>query len=75
MVDGYDKIEEGDSENVNEDEYDDEDEGDDDDEEEEEEGLQEERKMAYKLEFQRQNTSSAANGGGTGAPSFLAMVQ
>ncbi|KAJ6293343.1 hypothetical protein OIU78_025347 [Salix suchowensis] len=78
MVDYYDKMEEGDSENVNEDEYDDEDEGEEDEEEEEEEaeGLQEERKMAYKIEFQRQNTSSAANGGGTGAPpSFLAMVQ
>ncbi|KAJ6297790.1 hypothetical protein OIU76_018989 [Salix suchowensis] len=74
MVDDYDKMEEGDSENVNEDEYDEEDDGDEDDEE--DEALQEERKMAYKIEFQRQNTSNATNGGGSGAPpSFLAMVQ
>jgi hypothetical protein len=73
MVDDYDKMEEGDSENVNEDEYDEEDDGDED--EEEDEALQEERKMAYKIEFQRQNTSNATNGGGSGAPSFLAMVQ
>jgi len=69
MVDDYDKMEEGDSENVNEDEYDEE------EDEEEDEALQEERKMAYKIEFQRQNTSNATNGGGSGAPSFLAMVQ
>ncbi|XP_011038056.1 PREDICTED: trihelix transcription factor GTL1-like isoform X1 [Populus euphratica] len=73
MVDDYDKMEEGDCENVNEDEYDEEDDGDEDDEE--DEALQEERKMAYKIEFQRQNTSNATNGGGSGAPSFLAMVQ
>jgi hypothetical protein len=73
MVDDYDKMEEGDSENVNEDEYDEEEDGDED--EEEDEALQEERKMAYKIEFQRQNTSNATNGGGSGAPSFLAMVQ
>ncbi|KAJ6950735.1 trihelix transcription factor GTL1-like isoform X1 [Populus alba x Populus x berolinensis] len=73
MVDDYDKMEEGDSENVNEDEYDEEDDGDED--EEEDEALQEERKMAYKIEFQRQNTSNATNGGGSEAPSFLAMVQ
>ncbi|CAK7357540.1 unnamed protein product [Dovyalis caffra] len=73
VVDDYDKMEEGDSENVNEDEYDEEDVGDEDDED--DEALQEEGKVAYKIEFQRQNTSNATNGGGNGAPSFLAMVQ
>lgn len=43
------------------------------DERDDDEESEEERKMAnYKVELQRQNTS---NGGGNGAPSFLAMVQ
>lgn len=66
--DQFDKVEESnmgsESDNM---EYE-EDERDDDEESEEDSN-----KMAnYKVEFQRQNTS---NGGGNGAPSFLAMVQ
>ncbi|XVE64537.1 hypothetical protein DITRI_Ditri07aG0108400 [Diplodiscus trichospermus] len=68
LVDSYDKMDEPDSDNMDHEE--DEDEDDDEDDE-----LEEERKMAYKIEFQRQNTSSTPNGGGNGAPSFLAMVQ
>ncbi|XVF53247.1 hypothetical protein PTKIN_Ptkin05aG0084400 [Pterospermum kingtungense] len=67
LVDGYDKIDEPDSDNIDNEE--------DDDEDEDDEELEEERKMAYKIEFQRQNTSTTPNGGGNGAPSFLAMVQ
>lgn len=48
-----------------EDEEDEEDEGD-------ESESQEEGKMAYKIEFQRQNTNGRRNGA---PPSFLAMVQ
>ena len=69
LVDGYDKIDETDSDNMDHEEDEDEDEDEDDDE------LEEERKMAYKIEFQRQNTSSTPNGGGNGAASFLAMVK
>ncbi|TXG50163.1 hypothetical protein EZV62_022687 [Acer yangbiense] len=73
IVDDFDKIEEphmdSDSENMDQEEEDEDDDDDDDDEE-----LEQERKVAYKVEFQRQNTS-ATNGGGNGAPSFLAMVQ
>ena len=62
LVDGYDKIDEPDSESMDHEEDEDDDE------------LEEERKMGYKIEFQRQNASTP-NGGGNGAPSFLAMVQ
>ncbi|KAI6701894.1 hypothetical protein NL676_011030 [Syzygium grande] len=47
----------------------------DDEENDEDEELEEERKMAYKIEFQRPNATAPPNGGGSGAPSFLAMVQ
>ncbi|KAL5766143.1 hypothetical protein ACOSP7_016760 [Xanthoceras sorbifolium] len=69
--DVFGKIEEPqmDSDSDNMDQEEDEEEDEDEDEE-----LEEEGKMAYKVEFQRQNRS-ATNGGGNGAPSFLAMVQ
>ncbi|XWS48689.1 hypothetical protein CRYUN_Cryun13aG0097800 [Craigia yunnanensis] len=66
LVDGYDKIDEPDSDSMDHEEDEDEDEDDDE--------LEEERKMGYKIEFQRQNASTP-NGEGNGAPSFLAMVQ
>ncbi|KAF8393448.1 hypothetical protein HHK36_021692 [Tetracentron sinense] len=65
VMDVYDKIEEPDSDNLD---------PEDDEDDDEDEGAEEERKMAYKIEFQRQNTGST-NGGGNGAESFLAMVQ
>ncbi|XVF12800.1 hypothetical protein REPUB_Repub08aG0151200 [Reevesia pubescens] len=70
LVDGYDKIDEADSDNMDHEEDEDEDIEDDEDDEE----LEEERKMGYKIEFQRRNASTP-NGGGNGAPSFMAMVQ
>ncbi|KAL4347021.1 hypothetical protein GQ457_17G022940 [Hibiscus cannabinus] len=69
LVDGYDKIDEADSDNMDDDDDDDED-GDRDEE------LEEERKMGYKIEFQRQNLDAPNGGGnGAGAPSFFTMVQ
>ncbi|KAK5777828.1 trihelix transcription factor GTL1 isoform X1 [Gossypium arboreum] len=72
LVDGYGRIDEPDSDIMDQevDEDDDEEDNDDDDDEE----LEEERKMGYKIEFQRQN-SNTPNGGGNGAPSFFTMVQ
>lgn len=67
------KMEEGDSDNIEDQEENELEE--DDEENEEDEELEEERKMAYKIEFQRPNASAPPNGGGNGAPSFLAMVQ
>ncbi|KAE8661993.1 Trihelix transcription factor GTL1 [Hibiscus syriacus] len=65
LVDGYDKIHEADSDNMD-------DEVDEDDGEESEE----ESKMDYKIEFQKQNSSTPNGGGnGAGAPSFFTMVQ
>ncbi|KAK9275512.1 hypothetical protein L1049_022779 [Liquidambar formosana] len=64
MMDNYDKMEEPDSDNL-----DDQEEDEDDDEESGDDG-----KLAYKIEFQRQNAGSS-NGGGNGATSFVAMVQ
>ncbi|XWS61464.1 hypothetical protein CRYUN_Cryun07bG0127900 [Craigia yunnanensis] len=69
LVDGYDKIDEPDSDNMDHEGDEDQDEYDEDDDE-----LEDERKMGYKIEFQRQNASTP-NGEGNGAPSFLAMVQ
>lgn len=66
IVDDYDKTEEDDTDNIDQEEEDDED-------EEEDEELEEDMKMGYKIEFQRQN-AVAPNGGGNGAPSFLAVV-
>lgn len=68
LVDDYDKIEEADSDNIDQEEEEDED-------EDEDEELEEERKMAYKIEFQRHENAGPPNGGGNGAPSFLAVVQ
>lgn len=70
MMNDYGDTEEPDSDTLEqeEDEYNDDDEDLDDDE------SGEETKMAYTIQFQRPNTSST-NGGGSGAPSFLAMVQ
>ncbi|KAG7956039.1 hypothetical protein I3843_11G104800 [Carya illinoinensis] len=65
IVDEYDKIEEAESDNIDQEEDEDED---------EDEDLEEEGKMDYKIEFQRQN-AGPPNGGGNGAPSFLAVVQ
>ncbi|KAL4385638.1 hypothetical protein GQ457_15G011580 [Hibiscus cannabinus] len=59
LVDGYEKIDEVDSDHMDEDE-------DEDDE------MEEERKVGYKIEFQRQNSGG---GNGAGAPSFFTMVQ
>lgn len=66
----YDKMEELDSDNLDQDE-------DDEDDDEEDEEAEEESKMAYKIQFQRQNVAagSSSNGGGNAASSFLAMVQ
>ncbi|PQP94794.1 trihelix transcription factor GTL1 isoform X1 [Prunus yedoensis var. nudiflora] len=73
VVDDYDRIEEADSDNIMDQ---DEDMEDDDIDEEDDEEMEEESKMAYKIEFQKQNTTGpSSNGGGNGAPSFLAMVQ
>ncbi|KAA8526042.1 hypothetical protein F0562_007858 [Nyssa sinensis] len=69
MADEYDKIEEPDSDNLDQEEEEEEENDEDEDEE-----AEEETKMAYKIQFQRQNAGSS-NGGGNGAPSFLAMVQ
>ncbi|GMY30703.1 trihelix transcription factor GTL1 isoform X1 [Fagus crenata] len=72
IVDDYDKIEEAESDNIDQEEEEEEEE--DEDIEDEDEELKEERKMSYKIEFQRQNAGSS-NGGGNGAASFLALVQ
>ncbi|OAY59075.1 trihelix transcription factor GTL1 isoform X2 [Manihot esculenta] len=82
MLHDYEKMEEGnESDNTeqedNEDGMEDVDCNDNDEDEdgvEDDDERQEERKMAYKIEFQRQNTN-ASNGGGNGTPSFLAVVQ
>lgn len=63
----------GDSDNIEDQEENELDE--DDEENDEDEELEEERKMAYKIEFQRPNATAPPNGGGSGAPSFLAIVQ
>ncbi|KAI3439754.1 Myb-like domain-containing protein [Psidium guajava] len=67
------KMEEGDSDDTEDQEENEMEE--DDEENDEDEELEEERKMAYKIEFQRPNASAPPNSGGNGAPSFLAMVQ
>ncbi|KAK4601053.1 hypothetical protein RGQ29_010584 [Quercus rubra] len=72
IVEEYDKIEEAESDNM--DDQEEEEEEEDEDEDDENEELEVERKMSYKIEFQRQNTGSS-NGGGNGPPSFLALVQ
>lgn len=72
IVEDYDKIEEAESDNM--DDQEEEEEEEDEDEDNENEELEVERKLSYKIEFQRQNTGSS-NGGGNGPPSFLALVQ
>lgn len=72
-VDDFDKIEEPDSEDIEQEDEDEDEDEDDDDDEESDDG---ERKRAYKIEFQRQKAAgTSANEGGNGASSFLAMVQ
>lgn len=74
LMANYDKMEERDSDHIDpDDEFDDEDDYDDEDDEE----AEEESKMAYKIQFQRQNAagSSSSNGGGNVPNPFLAMVQ
>lgn len=66
MVDDYDKTEEDDTDNIDQEEEEEED-------EDEDEELEEDRKMGYKMEFQRQNAGPP--NGGNGAPSFLAAVR
>ncbi|KAM2125377.1 hypothetical protein ACFX1Q_015861 [Malus domestica] len=72
-VDDCNRVEEADSDNLMDQEE--EDMEDEDMDEEDDEETEQERKMAYKIEFQKQNTGPSSNGGGNGAPSFLAMVQ
>nr|XP_023898839.1 trihelix transcription factor GTL1 isoform X1 [Quercus suber]POE52735.1 trihelix transcription factor gt-2 [Quercus suber] len=72
IVEDYDKIEEAESDNM--DDQEEEEEVEDEDEDNENEELEVDRKLSYKIEFQRQNTGSS-NGGGNGPPSFLALVQ
>ncbi|XP_021635309.2 trihelix transcription factor GTL1 isoform X2 [Hevea brasiliensis] len=82
MLHECEKMDEGDDSDNTEDDEDgvevvggNEEDDDDDDGDEYDERPQEERKMAYKIEFQRQNTNaSRSNGGENGTPTFLAMV-
>ncbi|KAG7952733.1 hypothetical protein I3843_12G073200 [Carya illinoinensis] len=69
IVDDFDKTEEDDTDNIDQEEEEDE------LDEEEHEELEEDMKMGYKIEFQRKNAAGPPNGGGNGAPSFLAVVR
>lgn len=74
LMANFDKLEEPDSDHIDHDE----DEFEEDDEDDEDDDDEEASKMAYKIQFQRQNAagpSSSSNGGGNAPNSFLAMVQ
>lgn len=76
IIDDYDKIDEADSNNLDQEEDVDDDEDDDDDGDGSggDDDESQARKLNYKIEFHRQTTAST-NGGGNGTSSFLAMVQ
>lgn len=78
IIDDYDKIDEADSDNLDQEEDVDDDEDDDDDGDGDGSGGDDDEpqagKLNYKIEFHRQTTAST-NGGGNGTSSFLAMVQ